>query len=97
MPQLPLTEIPVEDTQIASGPIRLDQFARPLELSFGGDSAAPQQLPSKLGDDIRSSDYDGRNGWANPTDQSAVPQALAFEIFDTPSSNLNDFDIWNIN
>lgn len=94
--QMSLTEIPVEDTQIASGPIRLDQFPQPLELSFGGDSAAPQKPPSSLGDDTWSSDYDGLNGWTNPADETVVPQVLASNIFDTPSPNLDDLETWSI-
>lgn len=98
----PLSEIPNDVTQIASGSIQLDQFPPPLPiqpiqsfaLSLGGGSTVPIQSASDLGNDVRSSDYYEFSGWRAPTDGSDVPQVLASNIFDAPSSDLDDFGIW---
>ncbi|MCJ1270482.1 hypothetical protein MMC22_010379 [Lobaria immixta] len=101
-PQKPFSEIPNDVTQIASGSIQLDQFPPPLPikpiqsfaLSLGGGSTAPMQPAFDLGDDVRSSDYYEFSGWRAPTDGSDVPQVLASNIFDAPSSDLDDLGIW---
>lgn len=100
--QKPLSEIPNEITQIASGSIQPDQFPPPLPiqpvqsfaLSLGGGSTAPIQPASDLGDDVQSSDHYDFNGWGTPTDGTDVPQVLTSNIFDVPSSKLDDLDIW---
>lgn len=100
--QKPLSEIPDKIIQIASKSTQPDQFPPPLPiqpvqsfaLSLGSGSTASIQPASDLGDDVQSSDRYDFNGWRTPTDGTNVPQVLTSNIFDAPSSNLDDLDIW---
>lgn len=64
-PQNPLSEISVEDMQIASQSWQPIQPIQPLALVLSGDLAAPQKAAGNSVDDTQSdySDSYGFNGW----------------------------------